>query len=283
MSGPAQCEFFLLRYVPDAVKNEFVNVGVVLVQTNAGGSAAAFADVRFTTDWRRVRCLDPDADVEMLQQLESEIRQRLQVGPEQRAELLAQIKDSLSNTIQIAEPKACLAAEPAQELEQLATQYLEQTRRRGNARALIGRSYVLREMRSAFEQAGVWPLMQKNVPVAQYTLANDPLKIDCSYECKMQNAKFKMGEDRAFRMFHALTFDAEASSAKALAFTFPELRAGIQREHHASAELTAIVAEHEEDDASRFAENVLRKSEIKLATRADLAMIAAKAREELGA
>ncbi len=27
-----QCEFFLLRYVPDVVKGEFVNIGVVLLE-----------------------------------------------------------------------------------------------------------------------------------------------------------------------------------------------------------------------------------------------------------
>jgi hypothetical protein len=77
MTERRQCEFFLLRYVPDAVKDEFVNLGVVLlesaaptgaksesVETSAGGrSGLAFADVRFTRDWRRVRCLDPDVDV----------------------------------------------------------------------------------------------------------------------------------------------------------------------------------------------------------------------------
>src|ERR1039458_2332077 len=50
-----QCEFFLLRYVPDAVKDEFVNLGVVLYEPGKAGSAqAGFADVRFTRDWRRV-------------------------------------------------------------------------------------------------------------------------------------------------------------------------------------------------------------------------------------
>ena len=48
--------FFLLRYVPDAVKEEFVNIGVVMV---GGGTDAGYADVRFTRDWRRVLCLDP--------------------------------------------------------------------------------------------------------------------------------------------------------------------------------------------------------------------------------
>ena len=86
-----QCEFFLLRYVPDAVKDEFVNLGVVLYEPGEAGSGqAAFADVRFTRDWRRVRCLDPDADVEMLEALEREIRERLAEGGDSREWLLKQ-------------------------------------------------------------------------------------------------------------------------------------------------------------------------------------------------
>ena len=75
-----QCEFFLLRYVPDAVKDEFVNLGVVLYEPAAHSSTAeaGFADVRFTRDWRRVRCLDPEVDVEMLESLEGELRRMLQ-------------------------------------------------------------------------------------------------------------------------------------------------------------------------------------------------------------
>ena len=33
MAELKQCEFYLLRYVPDAVKDEFVNLGVVLLET----------------------------------------------------------------------------------------------------------------------------------------------------------------------------------------------------------------------------------------------------------
>jgi len=33
MAEYRQCEFHLLRYVPDAVKDEFVNLGVVLLET----------------------------------------------------------------------------------------------------------------------------------------------------------------------------------------------------------------------------------------------------------
>ena len=41
----AELEFFLLRYVPDAVKDEFVNIGIVMIESSANG--AGFADVAF--------------------------------------------------------------------------------------------------------------------------------------------------------------------------------------------------------------------------------------------
>jgi len=40
------CEFQLLRYVPDAVRNEYVHIGVILHEQ--GGREAA--EVRFTRD-----------------------------------------------------------------------------------------------------------------------------------------------------------------------------------------------------------------------------------------
>ena len=71
MDEKIQCRFFILRYAPDAVKNEFINVGLVLLPP------AGSAQVRFTRDWSRVLCLDPEADVEMLQALESDLRNQL--------------------------------------------------------------------------------------------------------------------------------------------------------------------------------------------------------------
>src|SRR5438093_13726765 len=69
----------LLRYVPDAVKNEAVNFGVMLIGQDG------FADVRFTRDWARVRCLDPNADIELLSAFEADIRAKLNRSPEDHA------------------------------------------------------------------------------------------------------------------------------------------------------------------------------------------------------
>ncbi len=268
MDEMKHCEFFLLRYVPDAVKDEFVNIGLVLLQRNTKGTE--FADVRFTRDWRRVRCLDPGADVEVLQAMEAQIRSEL-AEPRQRAEMLRRLEDSLSNTLQISVSKGCLMADPAQEIETLARMYLEAPRRRA-AKAEAGRQAILGRMRSAFEQAGVWGLMRKAIPASQYTHPGDPLKIDCGYRPN--------GE---VRLFQAVSLGTDTDAAKVLAFSYPQIAAGIEREERARTEMTAIVEEELEsqDEGIAFALAVLEESKIGVARTGELARIAERARVEL--
>src|SRR4029077_14480321 len=97
MADKIQCRFFVLRYAPDAVKNEFINVGLVLLPP--GDSA----QVRFTRDWARVLCLDPEADMEMLQALEGDLREQLREMNGDRDLILRRIQDSFSNAVQSSE------------------------------------------------------------------------------------------------------------------------------------------------------------------------------------
>src|SRR3974390_3513949 len=89
-TGRRNCEFQLLRYVPDVVRNEFVHIGVILREQ--GGDRPA--EVRFTRGWRRVRFLDPEADTALLEGMESDLRKRLRDGPE--AGLMRILDESLS-------------------------------------------------------------------------------------------------------------------------------------------------------------------------------------------
>ena len=52
--------FQLLRYVPDSIKNEFVNIGVVLLDDLGRSLGVHMAS---ETDLRRVRCVHPGADL----------------------------------------------------------------------------------------------------------------------------------------------------------------------------------------------------------------------------
>src|SRR3954464_2896518 len=106
MAEMKNLEFFLLRYAPDAVKEEFVNVGVILLEANG------YADVKFTNDFRRVKCLDANADIEVLQELEKEIRERIKDAGPDREKIVNKLKDSFSSTLQISASRAVLAESP---------------------------------------------------------------------------------------------------------------------------------------------------------------------------
>src|SRR5271169_3945774 len=193
MASLKQCEFFLLRYVPDVVKGEFVNVGVVLLENADGGpstsSGQAFTGVRFTRDWRRARCLDPEVDTELMESYEGELRRLLESrapeiinyrGPMSRREwLLALMQESFSGALELAPMSAVLTESPGAELGKLAQAYLESAAR--GRRVQTGRRMIYGAMRDAFEQTGVWSFMWKDIAVAQYSAHGDPLKIDCAY------------------------------------------------------------------------------------------------------
>ncbi len=273
MADLKKCEFFVLRYVPDAVKDEFVNVGLLMLGAN--GPERGFAELRFTRDWSRVRCVDPAADIEMLESFEAAMRAELSTGDSGREALLKRLGDSFSNLIQVSQAKACLTESPAQEVELLAKMYLESAPRKGvRERAASARARIVAQMREAFEGAGVWPLMWKKIPVAEYTQAGDPLKIDCGYK-----------PNGTVKLFHALALEGEVDSAKVLAFSYPALKAGVARKMDAATELTAIINLQSDIDRSdeqvAFALETLKASTIQVATVADLGRLAETARRDM--
>jgi hypothetical protein len=278
-----QCEFFLIRYVPDVVKGEFVNIGVLLRE--AGGSAPGVdtpgnAVVRFTRDWSRVRCMDADADIGLLEGLEGEIGARLRmVGTEATGikPVTEILQDTLANSVQITEVKACLAESLPAELEQLMKMYVEPLKVK-TERKRTGRAAIAGAMRTEFERAGVWGLMRKRIAASLYTRAGDPMKIDCGYR-----------PNGVIRMFQAVSLEGDVEAAKGLAYSAPQLMEGVQRVEAARLELTAIVeplravsdTEDEAMERYRFGVEAMERQEIRVVTMNDLARVAETARVEL--
>ncbi|WP_263373623.1 DUF3037 domain-containing protein [Granulicella aggregans] len=288
------CEFFLIRYVPDVVKGEFTNIGVLLRDSSNPGLPPR---LRFTRDWTRVRCMHLDADTDLLEALEAEMLHRLQTDTSDPATypkpILTALTDSLSNSIQISEPRACIAENLTVELEQLMRLYVEplrvtQSRRRS------GRATIVAAMRSEFERSGVWAQMRKRIPAAQYTRPGDPMRLDCGYR-----AGRKTGEGPGagvIRIFHAVSLDSDVEAAKSLAFSAPLLLEGVRRVDSATLDLTAVVEPirtlspetgTEEDftgeaaDLYRFGVSTMESAGIRVLTLNNLAAAAQTARIEL--
>jgi hypothetical protein len=275
------CEFFLIRYVPDVVKGEFVNIGVLLRE--AGADANVRAQVKFTRDWSRVRCMDAEADLGLLESLEQEIAARLRVGASLRdpKTVMEVLEDTLSNSLQMTEAKATLAENMATEMELLLRLYVEPIKV-PKVRLKSGRAAIATAMRTEFEKVGAWALMRKRIAASMYTRPGDPLKIDCGYR-----------PNGVVRMFHAVSLEGDVEAAKVLAYSVPQLREGVDRVEGAKLELTAVVEQLRSvgnvDDASdeateryRFGVETMERQEIRVVTLGDLARAAATAQRELG-
>jgi hypothetical protein len=275
------CEFQLLRYVPDAVRNEYVHIGVILRETatadESGKVQPGKVELRFTRDWRRVRCLDPDADTALLEGMESELRRRLEEDPGGR--LMRILEESLSLNVQMTEPKAYLAESVPAGMEELMRVYVEAPPRERASR-LRGRAAIQSRMRAEFEHAGVWDLLRKKIAASEYTRPGDPLRIDMGYR-----------PNGVVRMFQAVSLDPGLETAKVLAFSAAALRAGVERVERAELELTAVIEpaarvgateeEPERLELYRYGVETMEEHRIRVLTTSDLGRVAETARREL--
>lgn len=283
-----ECEFQLLRYVPDAVRNEYVHIGVILREAATEDQPGHAADriperveVRFTRDWRRVRCLDPDADTALLEGMESELRRRLEEEP--RGRLMKILEESLSLNVQMTEPKAYLAESLPAGMEELMRLYVEPPSRERAART-SGRAAIQARMRAEFERAGVWDLLRKRIAASAYTRPGDPLRIDLGYR-----------PNGLIRMFHAVSLEpgvaAGLETAKVLAFSAAALRSGVERVEKAKLELTAVIEpaarlgatgdDPERLEMYRFGVETMEEHQIRVLTTSDMERVAETARREL--
>jgi len=267
------CEFHLLRYVPDAVRNEGVHIGVILREQGSREGA----QVRFTRDWRRVRCLDPDADTALLEGMESELRRRFLAEPD--GNLMRLLSESLSLGVQMTEAKAYLAESIPAGMEELMRLYVDPPPRERMPR-LSGRAAIQAKMRGEFERAGVWDLLRKRIAASEYTRPGDPLRIDVGYR-----------PNGIVRMFHAVSLEPGVEMAKVLAFSAAGLHAGVERVEKAQLELTAVIEpavmlgatgeEPERLEMYRFGVETMEEHQIRVLTTSDLGRVADTARREL--
>ena len=271
MAEKLKLEFFLLRYVPDVVKGEFVNFGLV---TLAGGaSGIEVVDVRYARSWERVLRLDPQADVDVLEALRREISR--EVGKAKGvADLLRRMEDSFSGVVQVSRAIPSLSEQPAAtEIEIVAKTFLEAAAV-SRTRELTGRQKILHTMRDELDRAGVLDLV-KPVPAFTYTKKKgDPLIFDFGY--------FAAGQ---MKLLHAVSLKARVDAGVTLASRYPEIRVSmLKMSEPVVPSLTAVVDDDldVEGEEVSFALAMMRENGIRVEAAARMPVIALEVRAELG-
>jgi hypothetical protein len=270
MADKRQLEFFLLRYVPDAVKGEFVNFGLIAIENGLNG--AELIDVRFTRDWGRVLCLDPHADVDVLSALQREIQQ--EVGRKRdELTLLKKMEDSFSGLVQVSLVMPAMTEKiAAVEIADVAKMFLETAKVR-RTREPAGRQRILETMRGEFEKAGVLGLLNA-VPAEPYTKPGDPFEFDFGYNTGSE-----------IKLFHAVSMRASIDSAVMLAARYPKIMPAMAQLTGTAPMLTAVVEDGLDRGRSeiRFALGMMEEGGIRISSTVGMVGIAEVARVELKA
>ena len=270
MSEKKPYEFVVVKYVTNVLAGDAMTIGLAMCEP--GGAANGFLKVRFTKDWERVLHADPDADVEVLQAWQKELESRL-ADADTRQAFLKRLVESTSNAVQVSPVYECVTEDPSAEFEALRKIYLPPLHR-GEPLQVGGRRRIRTRMSEAFVEAGVWDLMLKDLPVASYTTAGDPLKIDFGY---------RVGGE--LKMFHAVSLKNSVDQAVLLAMKFPLLAAGIAEKEKLDSRLTAVIDDQLDRQRAdvAYAFGVMERNKVEIASEAEILQIAEKARQELRA
>ena len=267
MAEKRQLELYLLRFLPHALRDDFVTVGVLLLESDGG-----FAEVRFTRDWKMLQCVAPDVEMEWFEVVEKEIRGRLG-SLRRREELMALVSERFGTTIDVAPTKAVITEDPAKEMEVLTSMYLVPVGRGERAQQRTGRAAIVNTMKEGFAEAGVLELMQRDLDVVKYTGQGDPFRIDFGY---------RVGS--AVRMFHGVSVAANVDQALALAYRYSRVETGMKQEQ-LQASLTAVLDQGMalQEEKTRFAVGMLEQSLVRVRAVGEMAEIAGEVRRELRA
>jgi hypothetical protein len=264
MAEKRHLELHLLRVVPHPLREDSMTVGCIVVEP--GGE---FVDVRFTRDWKRIACFAPDLEMELVEHLESAVR--VCAKEIRTREDLIKMMERFAPVFEVGPTKGLLAVDPAAEMGIIERDYLAALKPAEQERRL-GRLGIVARMESAFAEAGVLELLQRDIAMSEFTGEHDPFLVDFG---------FRVG--RSLKMFHALALSASREPAVTLAYRYTRIQDGMRKKHQ-DALLTAVISEEakrREEVASGVA--MLRANEIVVRDVGEMAAIAGEAKRELSA
>jgi len=268
MGEKRQLELLLVKLVPHALRDECINVGVVVVEPSGD-----FADVRFTRDLRRVECFAPNVELEILEYLEKTVRARLR-EIKGREQLLEVLEASFGTIFDVGPTRGLVAEDPAAEMRVLERDYLapmETERGRGRPRH-TGRMGIVSKMQDAFAETGVLELLQRELDMREFTGENDPFRVDFG---------FRIG--KSLKMFQALALNLSREPAVMLAYRYGRIREGM-RSRGEEAFMTAILNEEALRAKGELGSGIamLRANEVVVRGVGEMGEVGAEVRREMG-
>ena len=248
MAKKREFELHLLRFLPHPLRDDFVTVGLLMLERDGG-----FAELRFIRDWKILQWMAPDVETEWFQSVENEILRRLG-SLHRREDLMQLVNDKFGTMIDVAPTKRVQAENPAEEMEVLTSMYLVPMRRAVQVEPCKGRPAILNVVKDEFAKLGVLGMIQSDLAMEKYMAPGDPFRVDFGYRT-----------GGVVKMVHAVAIAENVDPVLALLYRYPLVVAGLRKEGR-GASLTAVVDEEStlEGEAAQFAIGLLKQHSIRV-------------------
>jgi hypothetical protein len=275
-TGSRACAYRVLRYTPNLVRDEWLNIGVLVFDPQTGERRLRM--IEEAAEYARVRKLHPQADEGLLRALRDDLENRFAgaselFGPNGKGDekastdwlkLLAKWDTTLSNALQLAPQKGVYADDLDAETERLYADHVAPQRTASRVGAPGSRGEIRNYCAQVFKQARLWERLRKGVRAEAFTFPGDPMRLDFGY---------RRNGTQGF--VQALSVSRAPADAKLLAYTATHIR-----EKTKSSEFTAVTDVHllAENERHRFVQETLREAGVESVAMEGLAVWTAKMR-----
>lgn len=185
--------YHVIRYTANLVRDEWVNIGVLLCDPFSGELRLRMIESQ--NEFARVRRLHHGADEEAIRQLRDHLEDRFatflrnerqehgtSVSPgEALQQVIEKWNATLSNGIQLGTARGVYADDIDLEADRLYTEQVAVAQIRGATGAPASRAGIRSYCSQVWKQARLWPKIEKSVRVEQFTFPGNPMRIDYAY------------------------------------------------------------------------------------------------------
>jgi hypothetical protein len=217
----------VLRYTPNLIRDEWVNIGIILEDDRGGRREARL--IEEPGEIARVRRLHPQADENLLRNLSGNLEMYLhraagasgegQSSAGNGDQLLQKLDDTLSNVVQFSPQRGLLGEDFDVELDRLYRDHVALPRGAVRGGFLENtRAWIRARLSDVFRRHRILNKMEKGVRVEEFTQPGDPFRLDYGY---------RYNGTRGF--VHAVSLGRDPAQAKVLAYTAESIRARLAK------------------------------------------------------
>ena len=180
----------ILRYTADPVRDEWLNIGVLVFDPSTGDHAARVIDEE--REFARLRRLQPMADEEVIRRTREhfedhfggmvrQFRAEPSAAPTDFQKIVEKWEGTLSTGVQLSPQRGVYAPDLQTELNRLYTEHVGLEHSRSRVGAPGSRAMIRDYCSQVWHQARLWERIEKSMKVAEFTFPGDPMRIDYSY------------------------------------------------------------------------------------------------------